>query len=89
MVKVRKRDGRVEEFVESKIGAGIRKSGANAKEATQVAKEVSGKVAHMAEVTAEELSSMVVTSLRNVNKKASEEFVRYRDSKLKAKKKKT
>jgi len=63
---------------------GVRKAGATAKEATHVAKEVSEKVAHRAEVTAEELSNTVVTSLRNVNKKASEEFVRFRDNKLKA-----
>lgn len=87
MVKVRKRDGGVEEFVESKIVSGVRKAGATAKEATHVAKEVSEKVAHRAEVTAEELSNMVVTSLRNVDKKAAEEFVRFRDNKLKAKKK--
>ena len=76
----------MEEFVESKVVTGVRKARASAKEAAQVVKEVSEKVAHRAEVTAEELSNMVVISLRNVIKKAAEEFVRFRDNKLKAKK---
>jgi transcriptional regulator NrdR family protein len=88
MVKVKKRVGRIEEYVESKIVAGVKKAGATAEEATQVAKEVTEKVAHKTEVSAEELSTLVVTSLRKVNKKASEEFVKFRDNKLKAKKKK-
>jgi len=88
MVKVKKRVGRIEEYVESKIIAGVKKAGATAEEATQVAKEVAEKVAHKGEVSAEELSTLVVTSLRKVNKKASEEFVKFRDDKLKAKKKK-
>lgn len=88
MVKIKKRDGRIEEHVESKIVAGVKKAGATAKEAAQVAKEVVEKVAHKGEVTAEELSTMVVASLRKVNKKAADEFVKFRDNKLKAKKKK-
>jgi len=88
MVKIRKRDGRIEEFFESKIVAGVKKAGATAKEAAQVAKEVAGKVAHRTEVAAEELSTMVVASLRTVNRKASEAFVNFRDTKLKARKKK-
>ena len=86
MVKIKKRDGRIEEYIESKIVAGVKKAGATAKEATQVVKEVIEKVAHKGEVTAEELSTMVVTSLRKVNKKAAEEFAKFRDNKLKPKK---
>ena len=88
MVKVKKRDGGFEEFIESKIVAGVKKAGATAEEAAQVAKEVSLKVANKAEVTAEELSNMVVTSLRKANKAVADEFVRFRDKKLKVKKKK-
>lgn len=88
MVKVKKRDKRTEELVESKIVAGVKKAGATAEEAAHVAKEITEKIAHRGEVTAEELSTMVVTSLRKVNKKAAEEFVKFRDNKLKAKKKK-
>ena len=88
MVKVKKRDGRIQEYVESKIVNGVRKAGATAEEAAHVAKEVSENVANRAEIAAEELSRMVVTSLRKVNKKAADEFVKFRDSKLKEKKKK-
>ena len=88
MVKIRKRDGRIEEFLESKIIAGVKKAGATVKEAAHVAKEVAGKVTHRTEVAAEELSNMVVASLRKVNQKASEEFRKFRDIKLKARKKK-
>ena len=50
-----------------------------------MAKEVAVKVAHRTDVAAEELSNMVVASLRNVNRAASEVFVKFRDAKLKAK----
>ena len=85
LVKIRKRDGRLEELLESKIVAGVKKAGATAQEAAHVAKEVSAHVVHRAEVAAEELSHLVVTSLRNVNRAASEAFVKFRDAKLKAK----
>ena len=88
MVKVKKRDGTIEEHIESKIVAGVRKAGATAEEAARVAKEVVEKVAHKSEVTAKELSTMVVASLRKLNKKAADAFVKFRDSKLKAKKQK-
>ena len=87
MVKVKKRKGTTEEFVTSKIAEGVKKAGATAEEASRVAKETTEKVAHKAEVKAQELSEMVVTSLKNVNKAAANEFVRFRNEKLKAKKK--
>ena len=89
MVKVKKRDGGFEEFAQSKIVTGVKKAGATAEEAARVAKEVAEKIAHRTEVTAEELSNMVVTSLKKVNKAAADEFEKFRDRKLKAKKKKT
>ena len=52
-----------------------------------MAKDVAGEVSHRTEVAAEELSNMVVTSLKNVNKTASEAFVNFRDAKLVARKK--
>ncbi|MDQ1281040.1 MAG: hypothetical protein QG670_2304 [Thermoproteota archaeon] len=87
MVKVKKRDGRMEEFIESKIITGVKKAGATAEEATKVGKEVAEKVAQRGQVTATELSRLVVTSLRKVNSKAAEAFVKFRDNKLKTKKK--
>jgi transcriptional regulator NrdR family protein len=89
LVKIKKRDGSFEELAESKIVAGVKKAGATAEEAKRVAKEVTAKVANKVEVTAEELSNMVVTSLKKVNKAAADEFVKFRDKKLKTKKKKT
>ena len=89
MVKIRKRDGRIEDYLESKIVAGARKAGATAKEAAQVAKDVTLRTARQAEVTAEELSTMVVTSLSKINQKASDTFVNFRDNKLKLRKKTT
>jgi len=84
---VKKRDGRIQDYIESKIIAGVKKTGATAKEAEEVAKEATKKLANRAEVTAEELSEIVVTALTKVNKKASEAFVKFRDNKLKTKKK--
>lgn len=46
MVEVKKRDGSIEEFIESKIVAGVKKAGATAEEAARVTKEASAKVAH-------------------------------------------
>jgi transcriptional regulator NrdR family protein len=86
LVKVKKRSGKIEEFVESKIVAGVKKAGATAEQAGRVAKEVAGKVVHKTEVAAEEMSEMVVSSLKKVNKAATDEFVKFRDKKIKAKK---
>jgi transcriptional regulator NrdR family protein len=76
-----------QDFVESKIVVGVRKAGSTAEEAARVAREVSIEVTHKTEVTAEELSNVVVTSLKKVNKAATNEFVKFRDKKLKAKRK--
>lgn len=86
LVRVKKRDEKFEEFIESKIVTGVKKAGATAEEAAHVVKEVSEKVAHKTEVTAEELSNMVVTSLKKFNKAAADEFVAFRDRKLRSKK---
>jgi len=87
MVKVKKRDGKLEKFMKSKIIRGCKKSGATAKQATQVAKDVSKKVAKMTLIPAAKLSDMVIKSLRKVNKKATSAFVKYRNNKLKKKSK--
>ncbi len=67
MVKVKKRDGRLEEFMESKIVEGIKKAGATAEEASQVAKKITKRmedntesVLQISEVTTEVLSRMVI-----------------------------
>ncbi len=67
MVKVKKRDGRLEEFMESNIVEGIKKAGATAEEASQVAKKITKRmedntesVLQISEVTTEVLSRMVI-----------------------------
>ena len=85
MVKVKKRIGKTEEYVESKIIAGCKKAGATAEEAVKVAKEASVKVGNMAVVDAEKLSDMVVESLRKVNKAAADAFHKFRREKYEKK----
>lgn len=80
MVKIKKRSGKLEEFMKSKIVSGCKKTGATAEQAVQVAKDVSVKVAKIAVVPAK-LSNMVVTSLRKINKTAADAFVRFRNKK--------
>ena len=86
MVKVKKRDERIEDFMESKITTACQKAGATAEEAAQVVKDVSMNIVNMAIVPAEQLSEIVVTSLRKVNNAAADAFVKFRDEKLKTKK---
>jgi anaerobic ribonucleoside-triphosphate reductase len=88
MTQVKKRDGRIEEFVVSKIENSVKKAGATAEQAAQVAKTVAAKVVNKAQVTAAALSGYVVTALRKLNKKAAAAYVAYRNKKLKEKKKK-
>ncbi|WXG42976.1 MAG: ATP cone domain-containing protein [Promethearchaeati archaeon SRVP18_Atabeyarchaeia-1] len=85
MVKVKKRDGRIEEFSESKIVAAVEKAGATAKQAAQVAKDIAKKVANMVDVTTAKLSDLIATELRKLNKKAADAYVANRDKKLKQK----
>jgi transcriptional regulator NrdR family protein len=82
LVRVKKRSGKYEEYMESKIITAVRKAGASAKEAQHVADQVSKKVAPKTEVTANDLSNMVATSLRKVNKAAAGNFTKFRDIKL-------
>jgi transcriptional regulator NrdR family protein len=86
-IKVKKRDGTFEDYVEAKVVAGVKRAGATADQATRVGKEVSQKVAGKALITAEELSSMVVSTLAKINKEASGAFVKFKDTKTKTKKK--
>ena len=94
MVKVKKRDGRLEEFNESKIVEGIKKAGASIEEAMGTAKKITERMAQntedllkMGEINADLLSRMVVAELEEINKSVAEKFVKFRDEKLSAKKK--
>jgi transcriptional regulator NrdR family protein len=85
MVKVKKRVGEIEEYMESKIIAGCKNAGATTEEAVKVAKEVSMKAGKTTVVDAEKLSDMVVESLRKVNKAAADGFHKFRTEKYEKK----
>jgi transcriptional regulator NrdR family protein len=85
MTQVKKRDGTTEQFILSKIETGIKKAGATAQQAVQVAKEITKKTAGKVDVAAADLSDWVVVELRKVNKKAADAFAKFRDRKMKAK----
>ena len=82
MVKVKKRDGKIEDFKLSKIVAGCEKAGSNAEQALCVATEILTSVADKTVVPAVELSDRVVSELRKVNETASEAFDEYRHAKV-------
>ena len=82
MVKVKKRDGKIEDFKLSKIVAGCEKAGSNAEQALCVATEILTSVADKTVVPAVELSDMVVSELRKFNETASEAFDEYRHAKV-------
>lgn len=63
MVDVKTRDGLLKKFFGLKIVVGVKKAGATASKVTQVAKEVSVNKVNRTEVTASELSKMVVGAL--------------------------
>jgi transcriptional regulator NrdR family protein len=82
LVKVKKRNGKIEEYLESKIVTSVERAGANDKEAAHVVKEISKKLAHKRVVTSDDLSNMVAASLSKVNKAAAGNYIKYRDIKI-------
>ena len=82
MVKVKKRNGKMEDFKLSKIVAGCENAGSNAEQALCVATEILTNVADKTIVPAAELSDMVITELKKVNEEASEAFDEYRHAKV-------
>ena len=78
MVKVKKKNGSLEEFMESKIVTACQRAGATAKEAADTAKNISVKVVKKTVVTSEEIARMVVDSLKKANKTAADAFVKFR-----------
>ena len=82
MVKVKKRDGKIEEYLESKVVTSIRRAGASDKEAARVAKQVSKMVAHRRVITSDDLADMVIASLIKVNKSAAGNYIKFRDIKI-------
>jgi len=81
MVNVKKRDGSVEEFNLSKIVSGCEKAGATSEQSLCVAQELLTSVKDVSEVSAENLSSKVISELKKVNERASrayEDYSRFR-----------
>lgn len=76
MGKVRKRNGKLQTFNESKIVRAVKKAGASAKVALAVADEVSKNVGKTT-IRAERLSKLVISTLRRKNKRAAASFVSY------------
>lgn len=86
-LKVKKKDGRLEDFMDSKLIAGCQKAGATSEQAALVAKEVKEKLIGREQVTTDELAGMVIPALAKVNPVASAAFAKYRTEKaLKVKK---
>jgi transcriptional regulator NrdR family protein len=85
-VKVKKKDGRIEEYTQAKIVEGVRKAGATEEQATRVARDVTDQIVTV--VTTTQLAKLVAASLKKVNPAAAAEYLRYRATKAKATKKK-
>ncbi|MGC9131450.1 MAG: ATP cone domain-containing protein [Pyrobaculum sp.] len=67
MVKVVKRDGRVEEFIPEKIVVSVLKAGAPVDVARRVARKVECAVMDSENVTAKELTRLILMELKKVN----------------------
>jgi transcriptional regulator NrdR family protein len=83
-MKVKKRDGKLEDFDGSKLKRGLMRSAATEKEAEAVLADVVKQLGDTPVVDARRLSVMVVDSLRNVNEHAADEFVAFREAKLRS-----
>ncbi|UCD73550.1 MAG: ATPase [Candidatus Bathyarchaeota archaeon] len=81
MVEVKKRDGSIEDFIESKIIAACEKAGSTAEQAACVVLDVVEKIGDAALISTEELSELVESSLRKVNEGAADAFLTYKEEK--------
>lgn len=67
MVKVVKRDGSVEEFIPEKIVVSVLKAGAPPEVARMIAKKVECFAIDKENVTAKELTKIILTELKKIN----------------------
>ncbi|ACB39906.1 ATP cone domain-containing protein [Pyrobaculum neutrophilum] len=67
MVKVVKRDGRTEEFIPEKIVVSVLKAGAPVDVARKIARKVECAVMERENVTAQELTRMILAELKKAN----------------------
>jgi len=83
MVKVKKKDGSIEEFMKEKIIEGCKRAGTTAEQAMEVAEEVTKKVTKMATVTTDKIADLVLNSLDRINKMAADAYRKFRKMKYK------
>ncbi len=68
MVKVRKRDGRIEEFIPEKLVVSMIKAGAPPDVAREIARKIEERIKDKEEVHTNELREMVLKELKERNK---------------------
>jgi transcriptional repressor NrdR len=77
MVKIKKRDGRKEEFVPEKIVVSSIKAGAPPEVAREIAKQLEEKIRHMNEMSTSELREMILDMLSEKNEEWKENWLLY------------
>ena len=82
IIRIGKRNGRVEQFNRAKMSNSIRNSGATPRQANLVTNRVTSRLAPQATAPSKEVSSMVARSLSHVNPIASRKYVESRDQKF-------
>lgn len=81
MTKIWKRNGKMQAFSRAKVLKSCRKSGASMQQAKHVSERVAGKVKSRRVVRAQNLSKIIISELRRVNKRAANSFVKYKRAK--------
>ncbi|MDI6721047.1 MAG: ATP cone domain-containing protein [Candidatus Aenigmarchaeota archaeon] len=81
MTKIWKRNGKMQAFSKAKVFKSCRKSGASAQQAKHVSDKVAEKVKTKRVVKAQELSKIIINTLRKTNKRAAAGFVKYKKAK--------
>ena len=81
MVKIWKRNGKMQAFNKSKVMKSCKKSGASLQQSKHVAENVAMKVRSKRVVKAQELSKIVLSNLRGTNKRAAASFAKYKRTK--------
>ncbi|MBI2173387.1 MAG: hypothetical protein HYT73_04260 [Candidatus Aenigmarchaeota archaeon] len=81
MTKIWKRNGKMQAFSKAKVLKSCKKSGASMQQARYVADKVAVKVKSKRVMKAQELSKMVMSTLRSTNKRAAAGFLKYKKAK--------
>ncbi len=81
MTKIWKRNGKMQAFSKAKVLKSCRRCGASMQQAKYVADEVAGKVKSKRVVKAQDMSKIILSALRNTNKRAAASFLKYKKAK--------